>query len=100
MIELKTKYDPIFEDHKQSDYASMNAWRFRFDNGYGASVVYHEIRGIICSYGNKHAPFELAVIRYENELPVIDYSTPVTDDVVGYLTEKEVEDYLTRIEQL
>ena len=100
MIELKTKYNPVFEEHKQSDYANINSWRFRFDNGYGASVIHHNIQGIICSYGNDLAPFELAVIRFENELPVVDYSTPVADDVVGYLTSEEVEKYLEEIEKL
>ena len=69
---------------------------FRFDNGYGASVV--RFPG---SYGYDQGLWELAVIQYETEefepFDII-YDTPITDDVIGRLTESEVNDLLVQIQ--
>lgn len=62
---------------------------FKFANGYGASVI----RGF-GSYGNEDKLFELAVLNPNGRL---DYSTPITDDVLGYLTTTDVNDLLDRI---
>lgn len=66
-------------------------WIFRFDNGYGASVITGGI-----AYCNEAQPFELAVLKHGE----LCYDTPITDDVIGYLTSDEVFDLLDRIEQL
>lgn len=66
-------------------------WKFYFDNGYGASVI---TGGIACC--NEAQPYELAVLRHGE----LCYDTPITDDVIGYLTNDEVYDLLDRIEQL
>ena len=65
---------------------------YRFDNGYGASVVNHSF-----SYGT-----ELAVIQFHGkdiEFSLV-YSTPITDDVIGNLTDDEVEEVLQQIKDL
>lgn len=68
----------------------------KFDNGFGASVVQHEF-----SYGGDEGLFELGVIKFESEDEWhLNYSTSVTDDVIGHLTEEDVEDLLAKIEQL
>ena len=68
----------------------------RFENNYGVSVVKHEY-----SYGGKQGLYELAVIKYdESDGWDICYDTPITNDVLGYLTEDDITDYLTQIEQL
>jgi hypothetical protein len=66
-------------------------WTFKFDNGYGASVITGGI-----AYCNEAQPYELAVLRHGE----LCYDTPITDDVIGYLTSDEVYELLDRIEQL
>ena len=62
-----------------------------FDNGYGASVIRSPY-----SYGGNQDLYELAVIK-DN---AICYDTPITDDVIGYLTEDDVTKYLGQIQEL
>lgn len=68
---------------------------FRFDNGYGASVIRNPI-----SYGNEAGLFELAVIEWNNEDWKFVYDTPITNDVIGFLTGEEVEEILKQIRDL
>ena len=65
---------------------------FQFPNGYGASVI----RGY-CSYGGSRGLFELAVLDSTGE---ITYKTPITGDVLGYLSGSEVVDLLQQIKVL
>ena len=65
---------------------------YSFDNSYGASVIRHE-----GSYGFLDGLWELAVLNSEGEL---DYSTPITNDVLGRLTWKEVSSNLREIQKL
>ena len=63
-----------------------------FENGYGVSVVRHKF-----SYGNKLNLFELAII---DKVGDIVYSTPITDDVLGYLSEADVSDTMIKVQRL
>ena len=67
-------------------------YHFKFANGWGASVVKHSF-----SYGSDLDLWELAVL---DKTGAISYDNEITDDVVGYLTNKEVNDYLTKIRKL
>jgi len=69
---------------------------FKFENGYGASVVSH-----IYSYGGVIGLWELAVIKFDDsgEWEIV-YDTNITDDVIGYLTWEEVEEILDKIQKL
>ena len=69
--------------------------RFKFENNYGASVIKHKF-----SYGYEDDLFELAVLYFEDDKPFITYSTPITDDVIGYLTNNQVLELLERIKNL
>lgn len=68
---------------------------YRFPNGYGASLI----RGGFVAYGG----LEIGVLRYDGE-GVRDYGltydTPITDDVLGYLSEDEIPGILDRIAAL
>jgi hypothetical protein len=66
--------------------------RIQFENGYGASIVKHQY-----SYGGKDGLYELAVIDSEGQ---ITYDTPITNDVIGYLSESDVETHLNEIKNL
>ena len=71
---------------------------YRFDNGYGASVV-----RFCHSYGGMRGLWEVAVIRYEGQGIFeyeLNYDTPITDDVLGYLTEDEVNQVLDQIKSI
>lgn len=71
---------------------------YRFDNGYGASVVRFPY-----SYGGDSGLWELAVTEYHGEGTdsySLTYETEITNDVIGHLTEGEVDELLARIEAL
>jgi hypothetical protein len=64
----------------------------QFSNGYGASIVKGEH-----TYGGKDGLYELAVFGQDGH---ITYDTPITNDVLGYLSEEDVEKILTDIKNL
>ena len=65
--------------------------RINFPNGYSTSIVSHEN-----SYGGEDGLFEIAVIYGES----IVYDTPITGDVLGYLTFQAVASALEQIAAL
>ncbi len=69
--------------------------RVFFDNWYGASVIQSPN-----SYGGSKGLYELAVIVSTEDEWEITYSTPITENVVGHLTEDEVSKLLEEIEAL
>jgi len=64
----------------------------QYSNGYGASIVQGPH-----TYGGKDGLYELAVFGKDGE---ITYDTPITNDVLGYLSEAEVEKTLLDIKNL
>ena len=66
-----------------------------FNNGFGASVLKSNF-----SYGGKRGLYELAVICGNQDDWAITYKTPITGDVLGYLSEEDVEEYLNQIEAM
>lgn len=77
-------------------YPDSTQWLFMFENGYGASVVKH-----YGSYGFDDDLFELAVIKKKLEIGwCLCYDTSITNDVIGYLTNDEVLEYLQKIKDL
>ena len=52
---------------------------YKFPNDYGASVIHS-----IMSYG-----LELAVLYFDGDTPHISNSTPITNDVIGYIPDQD-----------
>ena len=73
---------------------------YRFPNGYGASVVRFTINGIPVSYGAEDGLWELAVLKWNENSFSITYETSITDDVIGHLSEDEVQSTLEKIRGL
>lgn len=69
----------------------------RFDNNFGASVVCHD-----SSYGHEEGLFELAVLTFASEANYYEltYDTEITNDVLGHLSEEDVESLLKRVEEI
>lgn len=68
---------------------------FRFPNGLGASIVRHSM-----SYGGREGLFELAVIKWSGDDFELDYTTPITNDVLGWLTPEDAAQVLKKIKNL
>ena len=90
-----------FEPHP--NWVGIQAKHF-FDNGYGVSVIQSPN-----SYGGDEGLYELAVLkRYVQKDYGAGFShkweiccdTHITDDVLGHLTEEQVESTLAEIEKL
>ena len=73
-------------------------WVYRFPNNYGASVI-----RTIFSYGNSKGLYELAVIKWQSldmDAWNIEYTTPITDDVIGSCTADDIGKLLNQIKEL
>jgi hypothetical protein len=66
-----------------------------FPNGYGASVIQSRF-----SYGGEAGKYELAVLSGNADHNDLTYETPITDDVLGWLSEAAVTDALVQIAAL
>ncbi len=67
----------------------------KFPNQYGASIVRHS-----GSYGGRDGLFEMGVAIFSGELYGLDYNTPLTNDVFGYLEKEELFEKLELISEL
>ncbi len=72
-------------------------WLYRFANGYGASVVQGSH-----TYGGEAGLYELAVLRFDGDSDSFEltYDTPVTHDVLGYLSLQDVANALAEVAAL
>ena len=68
---------------------------FKFPNGYGASLIQTPF-----SYGGTDGKYEVGVVQFDGDDFKLTYETPITNDVLGYLTEAEVLKTLTDIKAL
>ena len=84
--------DLQFNPHKNYPDTGVQAKHF-FDNGYGVSVV-----SFPGSYGFRDGLYESAVLKGTEEDWEICYDSVITDDVLGYQSEEEVEVLLHDVE--
>ena len=98
---MQTKIRPVnnvnpttFQELKFQDHTLVGRKQciVQFPNGYGASIVQGEH-----TYGGKDGLYELAVFGKDGN---ISYDTPITNDVLGYLSEEDVEKILSDIKNL
>ena len=68
---------------------------FKFPNNYGASVIKTRF-----SYGGNRGLWEIAVLYFDGDKSNITYDTPITGDVLGYLSDEDVENILEQIKNL
>ncbi len=87
---MKTFEDLEFKDHPNG-MGGVQAI-IKFDNGFGASIVKTPY-----SYGGSKGLYELAVFGKDGD---ITYDTPITNDVLGYLSEAAVTQTLSKIQSL
>ena len=85
--------DLEFQPHSCDD-DGVHALAF-FGNGRGASVV-----RFTHSYGGGQGLYELAVLDGDMGESRIDYTTPITEDVVGYCSEDDITRLLSEIAAL
>jgi hypothetical protein len=87
-----------FEDltFENNEWMGEHAFHM-FPNYYGVSVI----RGQY-TYGGKKGLYELAVIHMgpEDKESTIVYDTPITGDVIGYLTPEDVTDIMKQVSEL
>jgi len=81
-----------FKTLRKTDREDGVQYHYKADNGYGASIIQTSY-----SYGSKQGLWELAVLDSEGE---ITYHTPITNDVLGYLSEEDVNETLEKIKNL
>lgn len=88
------KYEPIGKKFAFPETFGEQYYHylFTFDNGYMASVISHPY-----SFGGEEGLWELAVLDEDGK---ITYDTPITNDVVGWLTVEEVNEILDKIKEL
>jgi hypothetical protein len=81
-----------FKEFKNREINGGIQYLVFFPNGYGVSIVQHDY-----SYGNERGLWEMAVLKGNEEEWTLTYDTPITDDVLGYLTEDEVNEYVNQV---
>lgn len=69
--------------------ADGRRWSVHFPNDYGASIIAD-------GYGSERGLYEVGVLHNGS----LTYATPLTDDVIGWLTAEQVGETLDRIEAL
>ena len=89
---MKTFEDLEFEQLNDAPYMVGKKSRMHFDNGFGVSVVSHTH-----SYGGRDGLYEVAVLDKDG---VLTYETPVTSDIIGYLSEEDVTDVMKQVQEL
>jgi hypothetical protein len=87
-----------FKEFKSKSLHGGTQYLQIFDNGYGVSIIQHDF-----SYGGDRGLWELAVIKKNSKNEDgwdICYDTPITNDVLGHLSENEVNNVVEKVKAL
>lgn len=84
--------DLNFEPHPNWDGVQA---KYFFPNGYGVSVIRSSH-----SYGGSEGLYELAVLKGTEDDWDLTYSTPITEDVLGYQSEDEIQQLMEQVASL
>lgn len=87
--------DTIFEPVRTKEHLGGEQKLYRFDNGYGASVIRNQY-----SHGGSDGLWELGVIAWDGDKWELTYDTPITGNVIGHLSDAHVEETLAKIKAL
>jgi hypothetical protein len=90
--EMKTFNDLEFSTLPEV-YGIGKRARIMFDNGFGVCVIQSD-----GTYGGLNGEYELSVLDHPEGNPV--YYTPITGDVIGYLSESEVTEVMSEVQKL
>lgn len=88
---------PIAEEAKKlplylaKKYAESKQAKMEFKNGYGVSVLFGSM-----FYSNGIDTYEVGILKDG----ALCYNTPITNDVIGYITADEVTDIMRKIQEL
>lgn len=96
---MKTFKDLQFQEYDYSICTNdkKSIARLFFPNGYGISVV---LSGSGDIYSNGIDSYEVAVLRGTIANFMLCYDTPITDGVLGWQSEDDVNDIMKRIQEL
>jgi hypothetical protein len=97
---MKSFKDIEFKPHKYGE--GLHGLIF-FENGYGVSVVRYKASYDVnnySSYTSNDSEWEVAVIYGNEKSWEISYNTHITDDVLGHLTEGEVDWVMFQVQEL
>ncbi len=92
-VELLVDFGFKLEQHK--NHGGGVQGKMFFPNGYGVSVIRTPH-----SYGGVDLKWELAILFGDRESYDISYNSGLADDVIGWLTEKEVLEYVEKVKEL
>jgi hypothetical protein len=89
-MDALTVIDNIKMEDKSAEHWAGGEWYVvTCPNGYGASIIRNKT-----SYGGDQGFYEVAVTHTDGKLC---YSTPITNDVIGWLHPYEVKDIVEKI---
>ncbi len=94
---LKTFKDLKFIPHLAGNGLMASLF---FPNGYGISVVRFKTFGTYGSYTSNEEEWEAAVLIGNEEKSSLCYTTEITKDVIGHLSETQVTEIMEQIQKL
>lgn len=100
---MKIINDLVFNPHPMAEeadklplylrekYALSKQAKMNFENGYGVSVLLGSM-----FYSNGIDTYEVGILKNGS----LCYDTPITNDVIGYITADEVNEIMRKIQEL